>query len=230
METYQILSELSSKNRLGILKVLDSAPATFTSLAKEVGLNSTEMSRQLSRLTDAELIEKKGDGKYHNTNLGKLIISYISGLDLISENSVFFNQHDTGSIPIHLRPQMGAFSSVEFAEGVYNIMNILEERDDDLSSYVWFMAPDFPRHHLSGLDKHLNEGLEIRAIITENLLESLEKGVEATNKIKIRTVEKVKISVVSSDGFSMVQLGSDDRFRKWCDDLFQYYWDKANTL
>ncbi len=60
MKVFDLFAELSSENRLGILQTLDEKPMTFTSLIKEIDMNSTEASRQLSRLTEAWLIEKKG--------------------------------------------------------------------------------------------------------------------------------------------------------------------------
>src|SRR5574337_654389 len=98
MKVHELFTELSSENRLGILQTLDEKPMTFTSLIKEVDMNSTEASRQLSRLMEARLIEKKGDGKYYNTLFGKLVISTISDLNFISVNSEYFLKHDTAQI------------------------------------------------------------------------------------------------------------------------------------
>ena len=76
MKVYELFTELSSENRLSILQILDKKPMTFTGLTKEVDMNSAEASRQLSRLTDAGLIEKKGDGIYYNTFFGKLVFQH----------------------------------------------------------------------------------------------------------------------------------------------------------
>lgn len=66
MKVYELFTELSSEKRLGILQTLDEKPMTFTSLIKKVHINSTEATRQLSRLAQVRLIEKKGDGNYYN--------------------------------------------------------------------------------------------------------------------------------------------------------------------
>jgi predicted transcriptional regulator len=53
-------------------------------------------------------------------------------------------------------------------------------------------------------------------------------------------LDEIKISVIVSDKFSILELpgadgkidqntaifGYDDRFREWCKKLFQYYWEK----
>jgi predicted transcriptional regulator len=102
MKVYELFTELSSENRLGILQTLNEKPMIFTSLIKEIDMNSTEASRQLSRLTEARLIEKKGDGRYYNTIFGKLVLSSILSLNFISEKSGYFFEHDTAPIPLDL--------------------------------------------------------------------------------------------------------------------------------
>ncbi len=116
MKVFDLFAELSSENRLGILQTLNEKPKTFTSLIKEVDINSTEASRQLSRLTEARLIEKKGDGRYYNTSFGKLVLSSISNLTFISEKSGYFLNHNTTQIPLDLLRQMDALSKGEIVQ------------------------------------------------------------------------------------------------------------------
>jgi predicted transcriptional regulator len=60
-------------------------------------------------------------------------------------------------------------------------------------------------------------------------------------KIEIKVLDEIKISIIVSDKFSMLELpgqdgkidqntaifGYDERFREWCKNLFQYYWAKC---
>ncbi|KCZ71955.1 putative transcriptional regulator [Candidatus Methanoperedens nitroreducens] len=239
MKVYELFTELSSENRLGILQTLDEQPMTFTNLIKEVDMNSTEASRQLSRLTEAQLIEKKGDGKYYNTLFGKLVLSSISDLNFISEKSGYFLKHDTAQIPLDLLRQIDALSSGEIITGVYNILNTYEKLGDGIKSYMWYMSDDFPRHHLPNIEKKLEEGKEIRVILLKDLPSPSMLSEKNRKKIQIKVLDEIKISVIVSDNFSMFELpgpdgkidqntaifGYDDRFREWCKKLFQYYWE-----
>ncbi|MCX9009802.1 MAG: DUF1724 domain-containing protein [Candidatus Methanoperedens sp.] len=241
MKVYELFTELSSENRLGILQTLDEKPMAFTNLIKEVDMNSTEASRQLSRLTEARLIEKKGDGKYYNTLFGKLVISTISDLNFISEKSEFFLKHDTAYIPLDLLRQIDALSSGEIVTGVYNILNTHEKLGDGIKSYMWYMSDDFPRHHLPYIEKKLEDGLEIRVILPKDLCSTSMLSEKNRKKIEIKVLDESKISVIVSDNFSMLELpgqdgkidqntaifGYDDKFREWCKKLFQYYWEKT---
>ena len=40
MKAYELFTELSSENRLAILQILDERPMTFTSIIKEIDMNS----------------------------------------------------------------------------------------------------------------------------------------------------------------------------------------------
>ncbi len=241
MKVYELFTELSSENRLGILQTLDEKPMTFTNLIKEVDMNSTEASRQLSRLTEARLIEKKGDGRYYNTLFGKLVISTISDLNFISEKSGYFLEHDTAHIPLDLLRQIDALSTGEIVTGVYNILNTHEKLGDGIKSYMWYMSDDFPRHHLPYIENKLEEGLEIRVILPKDLCSTSILSEKNRKKIEIKVSDEIKISAIVSDKFSMLELpgqdgkidqntaifGYDDKFREWCKKLFQYYWEKT---
>lgn len=247
MKVYELFTELSSENRLGILQILNEQPMTFTNLIKEVGINSTEASRQLSRLIEAQLIEKKGDGRYYNTLFGKLVISAISDMNFISEKSGFFLKHDTAHIPLDLLRQIDALSTGEIITGVYNILNTHEKLGDGIKSYMWYMSDDFPRHHLPDIEKKLEKGLEIRVILPKYMCATkpFSRPLSEKNrkKVEIKALDEIKISVIVSDNFSMLELSGpdgkidqdtaifgndkDERLREWCKKLFQYYWEKC---
>ncbi len=239
MKVYELFTELSSENRLGILRTLDEKPMTFTNLIKEIDMNSTEASRQLSRLTEARLIEKKGDGRYYNTLFGKLVLSSISDLDFISEKSEYFLEHDTAQIPLDLLGQIDALSKGEIVTGVYNILDTHEKLGDGIKSYMWYLSDDFPRHHLPYIEKKLEGGLEIRVILPKHLCSASLLSEKNRKKIQVKVSDDIKVSIIVSDKFSMIELpghdgkidqntaifGYDDRFREWCKKLFQYYWE-----
>ena len=242
MKVYELFTELSSENRLSILHILDKMPMTFTSLIKEIDMNSAEASRQLSRLAETSLIEKKGDGKYYNTLFGKLVISSISDLEFISGKSEYFLKHDTAHIPPDLLEQIGALSRGEIVTGVYNILNTHEKLGDGIKSFMWYMSDDFPRHHLPHTEKKLDEGVDIRVILPKELCSPSLLSDRNRKKIKNKVMDEVKISVIASDKFCILELpgpdgkidqnnalfGYDDRFMEWCRDLFQYYWEKKS--
>ena len=239
MKVYELFTELSSEKRLDILKTLYEKPMTFSNLVKEVDMNSTEASRQLSRLTETRLIEKKGDGRYYNTLFGNMVISSIPGMNFISENSGYFLEHDTSPIPLELLRQIDALSTGKIVTGVYNILSMQEKLSEDISGYFWYMSDDFPRHHLPNVEKVLEQGMEIRVIFPKDLIPILKLSEKNRDRIQFRTQDEIKSSVMTTNSFSMLKLpgrdgkidqntaifGYDERFRMWCEKLFLCYWD-----
>lgn len=243
MKVYDLFTELSSENRLAILQILNEMPLTFTNLIKEVDMNSAEASRQLSRLSENRLIEKKGDGKYYNTLFGKLVISTISNLDFISGKSEYFLKHDTAYIPPDLLRQIDALSKGDVVTGVYNILNTHEKLGDSIKSFMWYISDDFPRHHLPNIEKKLEEGVEIRVILPKDKCSPSLLTEKNRKKIGNKVMDDIKISIIVSDKFCMLELpgpdgkidhntaffGYDDRFREWCKNLFLYYWESKSA-
>jgi len=243
MKVYDLFTELSSENRLAILQILNEMPLTFTNLIKEVDMNSAEASRQLSRLSENRLIEKKGDGKYYNTLFGKLVISTISNLDFISGKSEYFLKHDTSYIPPDLLRQLDALSKGEVVTGVYNILNTHEKLGDSIKSFMWYISDDFPRHHLPNIEKKLEEGVEIRVILPKDKCSPSLLTEKNRKKIGNKVMEDIKISIIVSDKFCILELpgpdgkidhntaffGYDDRFSEWCKNLFLYYWESKSA-
>ena len=106
-----------------------------------------------------------------------------------------------------------------------------------IKSYVWYMSDDFPRHQLPNIEKKLEEGKEFRGILPKDPTSMLSE--KNRKKIAIKVLDEIKISVIVSDNFSILELpgldgkidqnaaifGYDDRFREWCKKLFQHYWE-----
>ena len=172
------------------------------------------------------------------------MISSISNLTFISEKSGYFLEHDTSHIPLHLLGQIDALSQGEIVTGVYNILNTQEKLSENVSGYFWNMSDDFPRHHLPNVEKALEQGLEIRVIFPKNLLPTFKLSGKNMEKIQFKGLDKVKLTVITTNRFSMLELpgpdgkidqntaifGYDERFQEWCENLFNYYWETKRGM
>ncbi len=68
------------------------------------------------------------------------------------------------------------------------------------------MSDDFPRHHLPNVEKVLEKGMEIRVIFPKNLIPSLKLSEKTREKIQFRALDDVKLSVMTTNRFSMLKL------------------------
>ena len=101
------------------------------------------------------------------------------------------------------------------------------------------MSDDFPRHHLPNVEKVLEHGMELRVIFPKDLFPTLKLSEKNMEKIQFRELDDVKLSVMTTNSFSMIKLpgpdgkidqntamfGYDERFRGWCENLFNNYWE-----
>jgi predicted transcriptional regulator len=120
------LFELSGETRLEILHALETAPLTFTKIADQMGITSSEASRQIERLTGMNLIEKLSDGSYAITPLGRLMLSFLPGIDFVYRNSDYFRTHDTAPIPRELIMRFSDLSGARFIKGTIEAMNFMQ--------------------------------------------------------------------------------------------------------
>ena len=120
------LFELSGETRLETLHALETAPLTFTKIADQMEITSSEASRQIERLTGMNLIEKLSDGSYAITPLGRLMLSFLPGIDFVYRNSDYFRTHDTAPIPRELIMRFSDLSGARFINGTIEAMNFMQ--------------------------------------------------------------------------------------------------------
>lgn len=251
MTLSELLFELSSSIRLDMLHALETAPLTFTKIAEQMDLNSSEASRQIERLVEMKLIEKFVDGGYSITPFGRLVLSFLPGIDFASKNCDYFLSHDTSPIPHELIMRFGDLSSAVFIEGTVEIMNFMEKRMLNTKKYHYVMSDGVIRLLVPYVVEKVRSGIEFNMIFPETCKKDLSAIignyadiVGSERMIKIRTLESIHVGVGISDYVSTLKLpdfdgnvdhstmlvGSDPAFCKWCRDLYMYYWRQAKPM
>ena len=70
----KLFFELASESRLGMLNELSKQDGKMREIARKLELTTTEAFRQLQRLTEALLVQKKPEGTYSITEYGLLVL------------------------------------------------------------------------------------------------------------------------------------------------------------
>ncbi len=246
-----LLLELSSSIRLDMLNALEKEPLTFTKIAEKIDLNSSEASRQIERLAGMKLIEKFVDGGYSITPLGRLVLSFLPGIDFVFKNRDYFLSHDTSPIPKELIMRFGDLSNAVFIEGTVEIMNFMEKRMQNTKKYHYVMSDGVIRLLVPCVVEKVRSGLEFNMIFPETCKKELYSIIdeyadmeESVRKIKIRTLESIPIGVGISDyggtlklpdfegnvDHSTMLVGSNPAFCRWCRDLYMCYCQQAKPI
>ncbi|MBN2110219.1 MAG: DUF1724 domain-containing protein [Methanosarcinaceae archaeon] len=239
MKTYELFAELASENRLAILKALEKEPLKFTRLTSAINATSPEASRQLNRLSEADLITKDAEGYYLLSSLGRLVVSSLPNLESIASMSDFFLHHDTSSIPPHLLKELDSFEGAEVVEGVFVLVNRMTALFDAVAEFAWYLSDDFPRFYMPRIEKKLDEGVNFRVIYPVDFIESLipDLSPKILDNVEIRMLDEVRIIINVTDRFGLLALpgldgnidrdhvliGFDEKFLDWCRRVFEYY-------
>jgi predicted transcriptional regulator len=250
MTLSKLLFELSGETRLEMLHALETAPMTFTKIADQMNITSSEASRQIERLSGMDMIEKLSDGSYAITPLGRLMLSFLPGIDFVYKNSDFFLTHDTAPIPRELIMRFGDLSGARFIKGTIEAINFMQERMRSVERYHCGMVDGLMDSIVPMVAERARSGVIFRAILPETYRAKVSAIVDEygtldanmpPHAIEIRTLPTIPIcgavtesrggfKLPSTDGsmdHSTMVVGDDPLFCRWCRDLYVHYWDRA---
>ena len=109
-----LLFELSSDERLTILKNLQKEKLKLSQVSQIQDMTAPEASQHLQRLSDAKLISRDSNGFYFLTMLGKLVFSQLSTLSFISDHSEYFLSHDPSILSYQFQNRIGELRECRF--------------------------------------------------------------------------------------------------------------------
>jgi len=234
-----------------MLQALASAPLAFTEMRKQVDMTSPEASRQIARLIEEDLIGKHADGVYHITQFGRLVLSFLPGIDFVYENRSYFRTHDTTQIPHELVMRLGDLTDATFLSGAIDAMNHVQGRIRNVKEYHCAMVDAVMHPLVTPVTKNIRSGATFRLIFPDaykeeffRVMDEYAVADECLRAMSIKTLPTVSIYTGVTDvgcwfklpGFdgridhSVVVAGSSTSFSGWCRDLYAYYWEQASPV
>jgi predicted transcriptional regulator len=246
--------ELSNEDRLKIMLELEKEPLKLTHVSKKLDLTSSETHRQLSRLSETKLVVKDVEGFFSLTPFGEQALKWIPGYTFISDNSEYFQSHTLSNLPHDLLLRLGDLSDCQFSNdalvSVSNIETMIREADEYFQNiHDQYLLSAYPL-----ASEAVKRGVYVKSIdpvvyspspplkgeISEENQKTLSQALE-DGKLINRQMEQFdvflwmsekEVAIVSfptHDGkFDYLGFTSkDDRAHKWCNDLFRYYWERA---
>lgn len=252
-----LLFELSNEDRLAILKRLERKPAKIAHISKRLNFTVQETSRNISRLSEAHLVERIGDGSFKITEFGKNTLNFLPGLEFLSENVEYFNSHTLSHLPHEFFCRIGdlkncnSFSDVMFA--FYEIEKMMDQAEDFLwitsDQRLFSSTPHIMKALENGAklrimmpkDLSLPEGWFKRKIMQEYMI--VEKKARKEGRVEQRWLDHVDTTIglsekingkiffpTSNNDFDYKGFTVvDEMSQEFCLDLFEFYWNGAST-
>jgi predicted transcriptional regulator len=236
----KILFELASNRRASILFEIKKKNLKMQQISKSLDMTATETFRHLQRLSEASLIEKKADGSYTITSLGNLAIGFLSGFNFVLNNRKYFLEHDPACLPYELLNRLGELSSGEFCGGSLASFNRIRKMVFEAEKYIWVIADQVDSSHVQVTNEKVSKGLEFKFIMEKDLAKNVKTAPDFEQLKQRRYLERICVSTLVNEKEAFVAIrgssgiidflgffGTDEKFRKWCRDLFEYYWERS---
>jgi len=229
----RLFFELAGESRLGILHELHTKNLGMQEIARRLDLTATEAVRQLKRLTEASLIQRRPEGSYAITEYGKLVLQLSSSLEFVFKHQEYFLTHDIWRLPYQFVNRIGELSQANLMtdtmEGIGKTEQVLREAE----RYVWgFGEGRFTEAMSTTANEQIRKGVEYRILspLPPAKLQNLENRTLSELPAVFALTEKEAVicfRLIGGRADYAGLFGKDQIFLSWVKDLFLYYWDKG---
>jgi len=232
-----LLFALASEDRLTLFSAITVERLRLTELARKLSASTQETSRHLSRLQEAKLIKKESDGCFVPTELGRDLAGILPSLKLLNHHGEYFLSHNLSGLPLEFLERIGELERGELGQGVGLILNhtarVLREAKRD----VWLASDNVMDLNTIG-GGEVGEDVRIRIVVSARAIAGVPPPSGRLEKrIELKLADSVPAGLALNEMLAGVTLpdltgkidfnaglvGSDPKFRKWCDDLFTFY-------
>lgn len=250
--------ELSNEDRLSIILKLMEEPLKLTHLAKELDLTVQETSRQLSRLTEIELVTKDPDGFFVLQPYGRHAFRLFPGFQFLTEHVDYFNRHTLGLLPEKFMGRIGELRGCEPVTALMKTFSNIERLMRESEEFFWYITDEnlISSSHYVLAQEALERGIEIRCIeprgyrppphIVDSISDEIKTEIDSyrgRDQLLDRVFDKIDMTMYMNEkelgilafptmtgDFDYLGFSSKDpKVVEWCKDIHRYYWEKGST-
>ena len=253
MEVPDLFLELASDTRCSILEQLLEKPIRSTEFAKKLNLSAQETHRNTARLTEAGLIIKDSEGFFRLTKVGKSLVNQFSYFKTLTKFRDFFENHDV-DIPDKFFKRIGVLENCQLISKTTNVQENIKKIESNATEKIqlvfvqaWYDEGEIILNQMKNAVKFntlYDDTIEFPdEILTSGTVKSIEKFYRQDDGAELRKYDgKLGFSMVIGSkkagimfpdltgefNFDSMFVGDDELFLEWCDDLFDYYWNKSS--
>jgi predicted transcriptional regulator len=235
--------ELASESRLSMLQEISKQDFRMREIARKLDLTTTEAFRQLQRLNEALLVQKKPEGTYSITEYGLLILHFSAFFEFIHTHRQYFLTHNVRRLPYQFLNRISELSQAEFKPNMMENINAAERVAREAEKYMWGGGAEQPLNIRDALQKGISKGVKYRFLFPKRFIPKELTIPGLAQAAEIRSMEDLPFNVAMSEKEAGISfqfadgrvdyasfVGKDPVFLNWVRDLFLYYWDKGNRL
>jgi predicted transcriptional regulator len=251
-----LLFELSNEDRLNILQVLMTEDMRLSHISKRLDFTVQETSRNITRLSEKELVTREPDGTFRITSYGKYALGLLPGYKFLSSHSDFLLTHTLDKLPGEFFVRVGELSECTYTGDAmitfYNAEKMMQEAEE----YLWVISDQHMISAIPHMTDALRRGVNIRSIMPRDQgypdgyveQKAMKEAIPVVAKArKSGLFEERWVPVVDTPiGISEKMTGRiffptvegvfdyngltvvDERSHKFVEDIFMYYWERAS--
>jgi predicted transcriptional regulator len=248
---YKLLFELSNEDRLNILLELKKTPMKLSRISQMLTFTVPEAARNISRLTEANLIVKDSDGQFHLTPFGEGALLLLPSFEFLSRNEKYFMTHSVSKLPPQFLAEIVALKESKFISEIATTLFNAEKMMREAQEYIWVFVDQILASSLSIIIEAINRGVEFRKLMPRNAQIAPEilalandpffTKATSAKKLESRYLEKIDIAIFLSEKevaalcfpnqegiFDFLSFKSSNKSsHRWAKDLFSYYWSQS---
>ena len=234
--------QVASHLRLGILLHLQEKTDNLSSLAKKLDATTSEMHRNLKRLSEDNLISKNNKGLYYLTSYGKMACNQVSSWEFMMNNSKYFAKHEFGTLPKLFLQSIGSLNNSKHIKGFVNVQDIWKKISSNAEKYIHniLFEVSYDAEIFLIITSQLKKGINIcsvfledailpesrkKAIVNKDILNAIQEQllvrriIKGINTLVVLNEKEAFVMFPKSDGEIDVGEGfysNDKNFHRWC--------------
>ena len=256
-ELCNLLFELSNEDRLVILLQLKQNSMKISHISKKLNFTVQETSRNISRLSETNLIQRKGDGSFQLTAYGENVLNLLPGFEFLSKHVEYFTTHTLSRLPHEFFCRIGDLVECTYIGDPMLTFYEAEKMMDQAEEFLWLMSEQHLVSALPHMKKALENGSHLRGLLPKDLpfpedyfeqesvkeYNQVEKQARSKGQLEERWIDRIDTAIGVADKMSgrvfFPTLEGhfdyrgftvvDECSHQYCKDLFIYYWNKAST-
>ena len=254
---YDLMFEVSNKERVRILEAIREERSSFSGLARRLDITTQEVSRHFNRLMEAGLTTKDRGGHPNLTPFGILVLKQLEAVQFTNFHRDYFVSHVADKIPGSFVTRFGELGGMRLQDDVmrviHDVIRIINEAEEYiLDVNLPYIASAFPHireayernikgKFLHGTDLRIPEEMkEVRdKSFTDDFVGSLRtKDIYEEKFLDVDFVLYMNEKEVAILGFPTTHgdydfigfTGTSPEAHEWCRDLFYHYWEQGKRI
>lgn len=251
-----LLLDLASQKRRGILHGIKNNEFGITKLAESLDSTPPEIHRNVERLFRNGLIVKDVENEYSLSPLCEVLLNQISTIKFFEDHSKYFKKHGFAGLPTKLLLRLGQLNDCREINGFVKVQEEWNQVYQDAEKFVHNILYEvsYSSDIIKTVAFQVNKGIMFKSIFSTDAIvsnqrqdtlnsRSLKKAL-SSGRIERKTSSDTHFVIIMNEKHACLSFPSKDHeadvsvclssknqeFLDWCNDYFEFLWKNSNMF